>query len=174
MKHLFLSILMTLVLVGCGKRHNGDSGLNGSNGQSGLNSVIALTDAPSCVNGGTTILSGLDLNSNGVLDASEVSVSSQVCNGTDGLNGSNGQDASPSPFTPVSIVNPCGDAPGIYDEVFLKLQNGTLIASFSDNANGQNTRFSVLTAGSYQTTDGDNCVFTLDSSGNITSENHHY
>lgn len=57
----------------------------------------------------------------------------------------------------VSIIDPCGDAAGIWDEVFLQLSDGTLLASFSDNAAGQNTRFSVLTNGNYVTTDGSNC-----------------
>lgn len=96
-------------------------------------------------------------------------------NGSDGVDGADGRDGedgiSPtSPFLPVDIVDPCGDTAGIYDEVLLRLGNGTLLASFSDNAGGQNTRFSILVAGSYRTTDGSNCYFSVDSSNQIYGE----
>lgn len=94
--------------------------------------------------------------------------------GIPGQDGEDGDDAAPTPYTPVALVNPCGDAPGVYDEILIKLANGQLVASFSANANGNNTRFAVLTPGTYVTTDGDSCVFTVDSNGDITYENHHY
>lgn len=65
------------------------------------------------------------------------------------------------------IEDPCGDAPGIIDEVLLILANGQVLVSFSENANGKNTRFSILPPGSYQTTDGSGCVFTITSSGDV-------
>jgi hypothetical protein len=111
------------------------------------------------------MLSGLDLNDDLALAAEEVTSSAQICNGT---------NAPTTPWTQISLLNPCGDAPGIYDEVLVRAQDGTIVASFSDNANGKNTRFSVLTAGTYQTTDGDNCVFSINSLGNITYESHNY
>jgi hypothetical protein len=83
-----------------------------------------------------------------------------------------GRDGADAPLSVVAILNPCGDAPGIYDEVFLKMQNGTIVASFSDTASGQNTRFSVLTPGNYETSDGDACYFTVDANNNITNEHH--
>lgn len=65
-------------------------------------------------------------------------------------------------WTIIEIVDPCGDAAGIFDEVFLRLSNGTLIASFSDSASGNNTRFSVIVDGvNYKTTDGSNCYFSV-------------
>lgn len=60
----------------------------------------------------------------------------------------------------VEIVNPCGDQPG-FDEVLLRLSTGQIIASFSDNASGANTRFTTIGNGSYSTTDGTNCAFTV-------------
>lgn len=166
MKKLSLLCFLSF-FVGCGNYQVAlVAGPTGAPGANGFNSLIALvSNPPSCANGGVTVLSGLDINRDNSLSANEVVVSSDVCNGL---------NAAPTAFTPTGLVNPCGDAPGIYDEVFIKLQNGTLIASFSDNASGQNTRFSVLVAGTYRTTDGDNCVFTTDSSGNITYESHHY
>jgi hypothetical protein len=71
----------------------------------------------------------------------------------------------------VSIVDPCGTKPGYYNEVLLKLSNGQLLSSFSDNANGLNTHFAVLPDGNYATTDGTNCQFTV-LNGSVTNE--HY
>lgn len=94
--------------------------------------------------------------------------------GPAGTNGTNGQDATISPYDIVGIVDPCGTNPALHNEVFLKLENGTLVASFSDSSNGNNTRFSVLTPGNYVTTDGDNCTFTVTNTGTIINENHHF
>lgn len=67
----------------------------------------------------------------------------------------------------VDIIDPCGDHPTKIDEVILRTQSGKLIASFSDNANGQNTRFSIIKVGSYVTTDGTNCHFSVDVNGSV-------
>jgi hypothetical protein len=75
-----------------------------------------------------------------------------------------------TPFTIVGLINPCGDAPYIYDEIFLKLANGTIIASFSDDIYGTNTRFSVLAPGTFMTTDGDRCIFSVNAAGQIYNE----
>jgi hypothetical protein len=61
----------------------------------------------------------------------------------------------------VSIKDPCGDKSGVFDEVFLVLSTGEMLSSFSDNANGLNTRFSLLTPGSFVTTDSSSCKFTV-------------
>lgn len=98
----------------------------------------------------------------------------QGAQGPAGSDGADGEDAPPTPYTPVALINPCGDAPGIADEVFILLANGQLIASFSQSANGDNTRFAVLSPGNYVTTDGDNCSFTLSSDGSITNESKSY
>lgn len=65
----------------------------------------------------------------------------------------------------VSIVNPCGDAPGKVDEVLLRLSDGSLLASFSDAASGLNTRFAIVGPGTYGTTDGTGCTFTVSVAG---------
>lgn len=170
---------------------NGSNGTNGQNGHDGANGhstvfSTAVASATQCPAGGSILMIGVDLDDNNSLDVTDGNVQTLVtCNGTNGQDGAKGDkgdtgdqgpagsDAPPTQFTPVALVNPCGNAPGIWNEVFLKLADGTILASFSDNANGKNTRFSVLTDGTYQTTDGDNCVFTL-SGGAITYENHHY
>lgn len=66
------------------------------------------------------------------------------------------------------LVDPCGNGPG-YDEVFFRTSSGKLIASFSDNASGLNTRFSELVPGTYNTTDGTSCNFTVNNDLSITS-----
>lgn len=65
-------------------------------------------------------------------------------------------------YSIVEIIDPCGrQHPQGLDEVILKLGNGTYLASVSDSHNGTNTRFSILSPGTYQTTDGTRCTFTL-------------
>lgn len=93
--------------------------------------------------------------------------------GPQGVAGAAGKDAVQSQYDIVGVENPCGDAPGIYDEIFLRLRNNTLVASFSDNTNGNNTRFVLITPGTYRTTDGDSCTFTVDSTYHIVNESHH-
>lgn len=70
----------------------------------------------------------------------------------------------------VSIKDPCGAQGNAYNEVFLKLSSGKYLASFSDNASGLNTRFSLLTDGSFVTTDGTNCHFTVSGSGTVIND----
>lgn len=60
------------------------------------------------------------------------------------------------------LVDPCGNGPG-FDEVFMRTSSGKLIASFSDNAAGLNTRFAELIPGNYATTDGTGCNFVVNS-----------
>lgn len=68
-----------------------------------------------------------------------------------------------------AIVDPCGDSPG-WDEVLLRLADGSIVASFSDNASGLNTRFTVIPHNSsqvYSTTDGTSCGFKVMNDGLI-------
>lgn len=78
-----------------------------------------------------------------------------------GPKGDKGDDGKDGLDAIMEIVDPCGDAPGIYDEVLIRMNDGRLLASFSDAASGQNTRFSIIVPGSYVTTDGSNCHFTV-------------
>jgi cell division protein FtsB len=65
------------------------------------------------------------------------------------------------------IVDPCGDGPG-FDEVLLKTSSGKVLASFSQSSSALSTRFSVLPPGTYTTTDGTSCTFTVSSTGSVT------
>lgn len=133
---------------------NGANGANGADGSAGLNghSAVVALDAithPGC----TVIMSATDINDSGTWELSDSNQQSAlVCDGA---------DAPPSQFTPVSIVDPCGTKPNTWNEVFLQLYDGSLLASFSDNASGLNTRFSLITPGNYVTSDGDMCYFTI-------------
>lgn len=159
------------------KGEQGPSGAKGLPGKNGHSLTFQTLLTSSCLNGGHTVLMAVDLNDNNMVDPLiDGNLSSmEICNGQDGSNGTNGQDgadAPPSEFTPVEIVDPCSDAPNIFDEVFLRLFNGQLLWSLSDNANGLNTRFSLAVPGSWKTTDGSACFFSIDSSYNLYNE--HY
>lgn len=88
--------------------------------------------------------------------------------GIDGRDGIDGADAVLPPYTVTEIIDPCGDVPNVYDEVLLKLANGQILASFSQNGSALTTRFSLIPAGTYQTTDGTGCVFSVSSSGVVS------
>lgn len=61
------------------------------------------------------------------------------------------------------IIDPCGDAPG-FDEVILKTKNGKFLAYFE---NGSKRFLTKLTNGTFMTTDGSSCTFTV-SGTNLT------
>lgn len=63
------------------------------------------------------------------------------------------------------LIDPCDDAPGKIDEVLLRLSSGRILASVSDSQGGHNTRFSIVPAGSYTTTDGTGCRFSVNAAG---------
>jgi hypothetical protein len=115
--------------------------------------------------------------------------------GLDGATGVDGQDGTPGaagekgetgeigPMGPAGadsvyqiteLIDPCGPTPGFVNEILLKLANGQLVASFSSNSSGANTRLGVLPPGNYQTTDtsevGKRCRFTVTLTGAITNE----
>lgn len=133
-------------------------GAQGPAGQDGVScSVQDVLTGALAPNGGALITCGLS--------------STLVVNGAPGANGAagqDGQDAAPSAYSIVEVIDPCGNAAGVYDEVILKMANGTLIASFSENNNGKNTRLSVLPQGNYQTTDGTSCNFSVSNTNNVT------
>lgn len=168
MKYISLLVL-GLSLISCGDEHvtsqnvpvpgpagpKGDSGADGRDGVDGLNgescSVSTVTPGIEAPYGGALIICG--------------TTSTLLLNGEPGPQG----EAGPvSPYSLTEIIDPCNDAPGIYDEVLLRTQSGKLLASFSDNVNGYNTRLSEITQGNYMTTDGSNCHFSVDSLGNVS------
>jgi hypothetical protein len=77
-----------------------------------------------------------------------------------------------SDYTATAVIDPCGLYPGKINEVLLVLANGHILASFSDNASGLNTRFGLLTPGNYVTSDGTLCYFTIDADYKVIND--HY
>ena len=144
---------------------SGQDGAAGSNGHSMQFSI--LTAAPQlCPTGGSTILMALDINDNGFYSATDPNQQMMtICNGVNGTNGTNGVDAPVAQFSPVEAIIPCGNTAS-YKEILLRLQNGQVLASFSDNANGLNTRLTLIPDGTFMTSDGTNCVFSLATSVN--------
>lgn len=182
-------IMILTILASCGDRSsrvdviNGQDGLSGSvgaRGERGFSAVVSSSSfafSVACPTGGVVILAATDSNESGALDIEDTNiVSSTVCNGlngsdgqdgADGQDGTNGTNAPPTAFSPVDILNPCG-INGSYDEVLVKLASGQVLASFSQNQSGQNTRFTILLPDTgYVTTDGTNCSFKVNSLGDL-------
>lgn len=167
----------------------GERGEIGQQGSAGHSVVTATVSSLTCQNGGVTIFLATDLNDDGLINFNHDDgdlKSVDLCNGSDGARGAQGESGrdgkdgvSPSPvpvvstpFTPVGVYDPCGNTPNKYNEVFLKLANGQYMASFSDDANGKNTRLSLLKDGSYVTTDGTNCYFSVKDNGTTIFNEH--
>jgi hypothetical protein len=136
----------------------GATGATGAQGDAGTSCSVESVDPDPTVapNGGALITCG--------------ATSTLVLNGAPGPAGPQGDAGTPAPPTAYSVVNvidPCGPSGGA-DEVFLQLANGTVVASFSDDASGLNTRLSILNDGSYVTSDGTNCYFTVSTNTSVT------
>ena len=94
-------------------------------------------------------------------------VTTMTC--TDGTKAviTDGIDAEPYPYSPVGIVTPCGPSSSPFKEVLLILEDGSLLASFSDTQSGDNTRFALIPDGTYMDTDSSGCVFTISTKDNV-------
>lgn len=74
--------------------------------------------------------------------------------GIDGVDGNDGRDGDPG--TVITILDPCGDDPGLPDEVILVMANGTYLAWY------KNLGFTVLQEDTvYVTTDWQRCKFKI-------------
>lgn len=189
---LIVLFFMIVLTYSCGKApKDGINGTNGLNGQDGLSLVVNVEtfvteDGVTCNR--TDIFQDKDRNNyysesdlyqNGFLTC-DGKVGAKGEKGDTGEKGEQGDKgdrgekgerglSADMTYQVVEIVDPCGrQHPNGFDEVILKLGNGKFLASFSDNANGLNTRFGVLPAGSYRTTDATNCNFTITNDGKVT------
>jgi hypothetical protein len=165
----------------------GDTGLAGQNGYSMVFSMTEAT-AAQCQAGGSIIVLAEDTNRNGVLDPGDSDFQTAVvCNGVDGATGSQGvqgvagqqgqqgaqgvqgqqgiQGAAGASFTSADIIQPCTASSSPWKEVLLCLPDGNILADFSDNASGLDTRLSLIPPGTYQDTDNSGCVFNVAASG---------
>lgn len=98
---------------------------------------------------------------NGAIILCEDGTSVVLVNGQDG---EDGEDAPPTPYTVTELIDPCGDQSG-FDEVLLRLANGALIAHYSS---GNREFLTVVGPGTYSTTDGHSCIFTVHNNGSVT------
>jgi hypothetical protein len=130
----------TLAGNGCNSR--GADGANGTNGSScTVQTVLASEAAPA----GGALLSCTD------------GTNALIRNGTDGADGADG-------VTPIiQVIKPCPNISGSNPEVLLVLPGRQLLASVSKTVGGVETRLAIVTPGSYMTTDGRSCNFTVTS-----------
>ncbi|MBN8542619.1 MAG: hypothetical protein J0L82_19670 [Deltaproteobacteria bacterium] len=142
---------------------NGDVGPTGPAGSNGHSMVFKTLEASveQCGSqGGTIILMALDVDDEGIyLPHLPQTTSATLCNGS---------TPSVTNYTPVEAIQPCGAGPG-FREVLLRLSNGQVLASLSNNAQGDMTRLAFLPDGTYMTTDSMSCRFSLSSAGQVRS-----
>lgn len=97
---------------------------------------------------------------NGVSCSVEQAVNGAVISCTDGTSTAitNGQDGSDGIDAVAELIDPCGDNPGHFDEVVLRLGTGELLVYFES---GSNRFLSLIGNGSYSTTDSQHCHFSV-------------
>ncbi len=138
----------------------GPSGPAGSNGHSMVFQTLAASSEQCGSQGGTVILMALDVDGLGTYQPHlPQATSATLCNGS---------TPAVASYTPVEAIQPCGSGPG-FREVLLRLSNGQVLASLSNNAQGDMTRLAFLPDGNYMTTDSMSCRFSLSSSGHVRS-----
>lgn len=144
MKHLLL--IPALLLSACGPQVNYDRPflIQGPAGQDGKSCTVATV-------------------TNGALITCPDGTASVVLNGQ---NGTDGQNAPPTAYSVVEVIDPCGKQ-AAFDEVLLKLANGQIMAHF---ASGAQQFLALIGPGSYSTTDGTHCYFTITNEGTVTNE----
>lgn len=167
-------LVALLISVSCGRR----PGKVGQPGRDGVDGYSLVVDVSTFTSGAVTckrtdIFQDLDRN-NYYSSGDAYNNGFFVCNGEKGEDGEQGIQGLPginadTTYNIIAVVDPCNtqNSHG-YDEVILKLGNGTYLSSFSDNANGLNTRFGILKPGNYVTTDGTSCRFTIHTNGTIS------
>ena len=166
------------------------NGTNGTNGQDGLNGVNGVDgEQGEAGKDGIAGLNGQDGSSCSITDTNGgalVSCGDETVLIKDGMKGATGTQGEPGTSVPdgasllIAVINPCGDAPGIYDEIVFVDTDGHAYAYYEDNADytsykDQNRRIIEIPVNTYlRTTDGDNCKFKLDGGANLIFESHTY
>jgi hypothetical protein len=171
----FIFLFFVLSLVSCGK--NGVNGTNGLDGTSTLGLSAESTGVDfadinlglACANGGISIYTFHDSNSDGTLDNDESIIKVKalcnginVINGTNGTNGANGTNGTNG--TMVTPVKFCSSDNSTFPEYGLMIGND-LYAVYWGSAPASPHRsqafLTKLVAGNYQSTGGNNCLFTI-------------
>lgn len=127
---------------------NGTDGLDGQDGTNGAN-------GDSCV--------VTEVEGKGALVACGETVV-MIYNGQDGSNGEDGANGQDGVSAVVETINPCGSQ-GRFDEVILRLSDGSLLAHY---ASGNKQFLTFLGPGHYRTTDGFACRFSVDEDLNVS------
>ena len=138
---------------------NGTNGSNGANGRNGNGVAFRVIVAPAevCSNGGSIVLMATDIANTGSYSMEAPNQQSMtICNG---------QNAVLPDYTPVEPILACGDNVA-YKEVLLRLQNGQVLGSFSNDPGGTMTRLAFIPDGNYMNTDNSGCTFSLSTSAN--------
>ncbi len=136
-------IVAVLVFVGCNPP-TGPKGAAGVDGKPGTScSVVQLE--------------------NGALIQCGDQTTAVILNGSIGPKG---EDMTPGPYEVFATINPCGKQ-GSHDEVLLRIGSGELLAHYSE---GKKEFLTVVGPGTYQTTDGTKCNFTVDQNLDVTWE----
>lgn len=151
------------LLVNGAKGDKGDTGAQGEQGNAGQNGSNGASAYDLWLQAGNEGSLSDYLNSL-VGPQGEQGQTGATAQGPQGLQGPAG---SPTAYDIVQLIYPCGNNVA-YKEVLLRLENGTILASFSDNENGKDTRLAVIVPGSYVDTDDSNCHFNVDNNGNVT------
>ncbi len=178
--HILEPSEVTQVQVLC-DGHDGSAGAAGPAGPAGQNGHAMAFEtmsasAAQCSNGGSVVLMSIDVHDNGVYSPLNPGQQAMVmCNGLNGTNGSNGsngtngtngqdghdgQNGVTPAYSTVEPILPCGNTVA-YKEVLLRLQNGQVLGSFSQDVHGEMTRLAFLPDGSYIDTDTSGCTFSL-------------
>lgn len=179
---IFIVVFLTVIVTGCGREPNdqcvwsgtkckgmshtrGEQGPQGSPGEHGPDGIPGPRGEPGQPgqDGSSCSASRYD---NGITISCTDGTTAVLFNGTDGENGEDGEDAPPTAYSVVEMRDPCGDQAG-FDEILMRTAGGSWIAHFSS---GNNQFLTVLTPGTYVTTDQSQCYFTLNNDGTITGE----
>jgi hypothetical protein len=131
---------------------NGAAGADGAQGATGATGAQGADGAQGAT--GATGAQGAD--------------GAQGATGATGAQGQQGAQglAGASAMGIVQLIAPCGGTSSGWREELILLTDGSLLSDFSDlGSNGKNTRLALITDGTFVTTDGSGCTFTVQTSG---------
>lgn len=146
-----VGIVSLVVLAACGG--GGGSSASAPGQMSVAAAVRGVVPAQNCPNGGISVDTGIDVNSNGVLDLSEVAETQYVCDGAAGTSGVNALVATTAEAAGVNCTNggnkvnvgPDTNLNGVLDA--LEITSSVYVCNGlngSDGANGLNTLTSII------------------------------
>jgi len=136
---------------------DGEPGDTGATGEQGIEGVVGITGATGSIGAtgpsGPASESGSDCTvvqaTDGATIICEDGTIAPINNGTDGESGV------------IGVIDPCGaQATNGFDEILLRLHSGELFANYYDAAR-KRSGLVLIHPGSYITTDGTGCEFTV-------------